>query len=74
MQDLFTVIKAVLLNSKVVAAAVVCLVLMNFASYICRYRKKPPRQRVKRVYAAPPPAGKEDDGQSGADNAESGQA
>lgn len=72
MQDLLTVLKAVITNPKVIAAAIICFAVMDFAAYICRYRKKPPKRRVKRIYAPPAPASQGASGTDGTENADDG--
>lgn len=61
MEELLPVIKTVLLDKKVIITAIACFLLMDFASYVCRYKKKPPKKRVKPVAAAPQPAPAEND-------------
>lgn len=69
MTDLIPVIKAVLMNKKVIFSAIACFLLMDFASYICRYRKKPVQKRVKKAAAAPAPAAQESAGTEGEEDA-----
>ncbi len=61
MDELFQVIKAVFSNKNVIAAAVGCAVMFEFISYIGNYRKKPPKQKIKKIVAAVPPASSEKD-------------
>ena len=62
MNELFQVIKAVFSNKSVIAAAIGCAVIFEFISYISNYRKKPPKQKFKKVVASVPPASSENDG------------
>lgn len=57
MSEILPIILSVLKNKYVILAAIVCFLLMDFASYVCRYRKKPPKQKIKKTAAksAPPP-------------------
>lgn len=50
MVELFPVIKSVLTEPKIIFTAVVCIILMNFASFVARYRKKLPKKQVKKLY------------------------
>lgn len=72
MKDLLAVLKAVLTNPKVIAAAIICFVVMDFAAYICRYRKKPQKRRIKKIYAPPAPSSPETSGTDGAENTDNG--
>lgn len=73
MDSLIPIIKAVLMNKYVIEAAIASVLLMNFASYVVRYRKKPPKPRVKKVAVATPTAPSEGEGgdEASADDAES---
>ena len=44
------VIKSVLTDPQIIFTAVVCVILMNFASFVARYRKKLPKKQVKKLY------------------------
>ena len=72
MDKLLEIIKAVLMNKNVIIAAVACVLLMNFAGYVTRYRKKIPKPRVKKVSAATRPAPTSDEGSDGGDDGDGG--
>ena len=67
MNDLMSIIKAVLLNKKVIIAAIACFLMMDFASYVCRYRKKPAQKKVKKAAAPVQQASEENAAEEGAD-------
>ena len=72
MNELLEIIKAVLMNKNVIIAAVACVLLMNFAGYVTRSKKKIPKPRVKKVSAAPSPAPSSDEGADGGDGGDDG--
>ncbi len=67
MSEIFPVIKAVLMDKRVLICAFVCVLLMNFASYVCKYKKKPPKLRIKKSSAPVAPA-VEEGGEDGGDD------
>lgn len=68
MKDFFGIVKTVLTDFRVIGTAAVCVILMNFAGFIARYRKSPPKQRVKKgVRPAAKPAAETSEN-SGGDN------
>ncbi len=68
MNELFQVIKAVFSNKSVIAAAIGCAVIFEFINYISNYRKKPPKQKFKKIVASVPPASSENDETSASEN------
>ncbi len=57
----FSIILEILKNKYVISVAVVCFLLMDFASYVCSYRKKTPRKRIKKFIPKPEPTPSEND-------------
>ncbi len=56
--QILLVMKKLLANPIVLATTIIALILMNFAGYICYYRKKPPKPKINPApVAAPEPAG-----------------
>lgn len=55
-----TIIKEVLLNPFVIGTTIVIILYLNFISYIVRYRKKPPKIKVKKIQDTPAPQPKQD--------------
>ncbi len=55
MIKLFPVLKAVFSNKDVIIAVVACMVLFEFIDYISHYRKKPPKQKSKKIVVQPTP-------------------
>lgn len=47
--DFAQVLKIVLTDSRVIATAIVCFILMNFASFVARYHKKPKTFQKKKI-------------------------
>lgn len=62
---MFPVIFKVLMNTKVILAAIVCFMLMDFACYVCNYRKKPAQPKIKKSVAAAAPEPAENGGGEG---------
>ena len=54
MDEIFDVIKAVISDKNVIAAAVACALAFEFIRYISNYRKKPPKQKFKRAAVSVP--------------------
>lgn len=54
--ELLPVIKQVLINPYVIGTAVVVIFFMNFCSFVCNYKKKPPKVKPKKAPAPAAPA------------------
>ena len=69
MQELLPVLKSVLENKDIIFILLACIIMFGFIDYICHYKKKPPKRKVKKVVSAAPAPSATDDASSGADNA-----
>jgi len=58
--QLMPIIKEVLLNPFIIGTTIVIILYLNFISYIVRYRKKPPKIKVKKIQDIPAPQPKQD--------------
>lgn len=68
MDEILKVVKAVISDKNVIAATVACAVAFEFIRYICNYRKKTPKQKIKRTFSsAPPPASEDSENSASAD-------
>lgn len=70
MQELFPVLKSVLENKDLIFILIACIVMFMFIDYICHYKKKAPKQKVKKVVSSAPAPSATDDASSAEDNAD----
>ena len=56
MNDFFATLKVVVMNKSVLITAVCCILAINFANYVAKYRKKPPHRKMPKVHDASTPA------------------
>jgi len=70
----FSVVKKVLLDERVIAAVIAVVVYLDFVRYVQRYHKKPPKLRTVRKTAVPAAApGKKEGNASSEDTTGNGQ-
>lgn len=62
------VVKKLLQNPYVIVTVIACLLMMNFAVYLCKYRKKPPKMTVRQSFSAKAPASDETSSEGGEDD------
>lgn len=52
--ELLPILKQVLTNPYVIGTAVVVILFMNFCSFVCNYKKRPPKGKKRNVKKAAP--------------------
>lgn len=71
MQELFPVLKSVFENKDLIFILLACIIMFGFIDYICHYKKKQPKKKIKKIVSAAPAPSAEDDASSGAENTDS---
>lgn len=57
--ELLPILKQVLTNPYVIGTAVVVILFMNFCSFVCNYKKRPPKGKKRNAKKAAPQQPKE---------------
>lgn len=70
MQELFPVLKSVLENKDLIFILLACIVMFGFIDYICHYKKKAPKQKIRKVVSSAPAPSATDEESSAEDNAD----
>ncbi len=71
MQELFPVLKSVFENKDLIFILLACIIMFGFIDYICHYKKKQPKKKIKKIVSAAPSPSAADDASSGAENTDS---
>lgn len=68
MQDVFPVLKSVLENKDLIFILLACIIMFGFIDYICHYKKKSPKRKIKKSISVAPAPSDQDDASSVSDN------